>query len=1054
MSGDYSRLTDHTRKRFAAVLMQQGRVHLDSDWNELVDELTRRARVQSLDTFGEAAVPMTTPDGFKLTIPPGPPSPLDVAIGAGRCYVGGLLAEAFPGEQVGGAALSYLHQPYLPSPSPVGSAGLFYLDVWLREVTWLEDPDLLEVALGGIDTTTRVQTVWQVKFLGGAGGPPPDCTTDLDAVFPASAGRLSTRAVQPPAPDDPCLLPETGGFRGVENRLYRIEIHAGGAVGAASFKWSRENASVATVVQKIETIGLGSTITVERIGRDPVLRFQKDDWVEVQDDVRELTGAAGAMARVTAVSEVDRTLALDRVLPATLDASKPERHTRVRRWDHRAGVDTATGAIPAASAIGTWFAVEDGIEVQLALDATAAVQEFHVADTWSFAARTADASVEILAQAPPRAIEHHYVPLATLLPGPALSDCRTLWPPAAAGCECVCVTAASHASGSLTLQTAINSVIGAGGGKVCVGPGVFVITAPLAIQGMVSVTLSGTGASSAIAYVGGGGAIEVRDAGEVTIEHLAIINDGRKADPASAAVSAISVAGVVLWLRVERCAMLVRPPNNRDPLRGDGAAVVLRDVIADCAICDNLVFAVAGVASGAGLFAGPDYLVLGRALIERNLIGAASDGVRLDGLTILGGDLVVRGNWITGAGNAGITLLGTQLLSIKRFAAGAVTVAGNHLAAPVGTGIVAGLSDLTIQDNELIGPQASGGTGSQPGIVLVRTAFSPVIGRCIIAQNRVLGAGGDAIAIDTEVTDLTVRGNLVRRAAGGVIMTDDARAGTISVEDNQILDIRGPTGAGAFGIRLSRVLARADASGNTLSGVVAVAGQPAAGILFIHCAGSRADGNVIEAVAAGAQPGGISPFWASLAAMPPFGDVDFVDNLIDQVQALAGDPRAVSHWRAIWVLTAIGEFAPLPGLERLKIANTDLVVFGNGDALAVTGRVERASVRDNTVATGENVLPLIEVHVQTDITCTGNRAAMAVGTSDTWAVRLTARTLIVSNNRSHCGNNSAGDLDLRTLGAATGLPLATVVGNVVHHPIVLNSAPLPAPWQPLNITNA
>jgi hypothetical protein len=111
-------------------------------------------------------------------------------------------------------------------------------------------------------------------------------------------------------------------------------------------------------------------------------------------------------------------------------------------------------------------------------------------------------------------------------------------------------------------------------------------------------------------------------------------------------------------------------------------------------------------------------------------------------------------------------------------------------------------------------------------------------------------------------------------------------------------------------------------------------------------------------------------------------------------------------------------------------------------------------VRDNTVGTGENVLPLIEVQVQTDITCTGNRAVMAVGTSDTWAVRLTARTLIVSNNRSHCGNSSAGDLDLRTLGAATGLPLATVVGNVVHRPIVLNSAPLPAPWQPLNITNA
>lgn len=1052
MSGDYSRLTDRTRKRFAAPLMQQGRVHLDSDWNELVDEVTRRARMQSLDTFGEAAVPSTTPDGFELTLLAGPPSPLDVAIGAGRCYVGGLLAEAFPDERVDGVPLSYLHQPYLPSPPAIAGSGLFFLDVWLREVTWLEDPDLLEVALGDIDTTTRLQTVWQVKFLGGTTGPAPDCTTDLDAAFPPSAGRLSTRAVQPPSPDDPCLLPESGGFRGVENRLYRIEIHTGGPTGKASFKWSRENASVATVVQKIETTGTSSTITVERIGRDPVLRFHKDDWVEIQDDVRELGGQAGAMARVTAVSEADRTLTLDRALSG-FDASKPARHTRVRRWDQRAGVD-ANGCIPATAATGGWFMLEDGVEVQLSL-AKAAVQEFHVADTWWFAARTADASVEILGQAPPRAIAHRYAPLATLLPGPKLSDCRTLWPPAA-GCECVCVTAESHASGALTLQAAVDKVIQAGGGKVCVGPGRFVIATPLVIRSADSLTLSGTGPSSAIRYAGAGGAIEVIGASDLAIEDLEIVNDTHGIDRPDGAVNGISVNDAI-DLRIERCSIAVLQPKGPPRQRGDGAAVLLAGLVHDCVIRDNTTRAGAGVASAAGETGGPVSLALTHVRIERNWFRADLDGVVLDGFTMYRGDVVVCDNTVVGADHAGITLLGIQPVSATRLSSGA-TIAGNSLDVRTGRGIVAGLFDLTIRDNDILGPLASGKTGTQPGIALVRTPLTPSLRRCVITGNRVLGAGGNAIEIDSDVFELTVRDNIVQRAAGGVVMTDDASAEVLTVVDNEILGIRGPADAGAFGIRLSGVRVRADAVGNVVGKVVAAGGQPAAGILFVNCLTSRAHGNVIDAVTASAAPDSAPPLWAGLAAMPMFGDVDFSDNRIGQTQAApTSTGGAVSRWRGIWVANAVGTASLPHGIELLRVANTDVVVFGNGEVAVATGRTERATVRDNMVGTGENVLPLIEVSAQTDVTCAGNRVVMSLGTNETWAVRLRSGTLIVSSNRVHCGNLSAGDLDLHAAVGAqpptgVGMPLATVLGNLVHRSIFVNAAPLAAPWLPLNIT--
>src|SRR5215213_376088 len=71
---------------------------------------------------------------------------------------------------------TYTTQPDYPNPIELdledldpneSRTDLVYLDVWQRHITAIEDPDILEVALGGPDTTTRVKTVWQVKVLKG-----------------------------------------------------------------------------------------------------------------------------------------------------------------------------------------------------------------------------------------------------------------------------------------------------------------------------------------------------------------------------------------------------------------------------------------------------------------------------------------------------------------------------------------------------------------------------------------------------------------------------------------------------------------------------------------------------------------------------------------------------------------------------------------------------------------------------------------------------------------------------------------------------------------------
>src|SRR3954453_15966052 len=190
MPGDYTRKTFDPRRDRVGVFQQQGRVTVDADFNELVHLLDRRLRVTADDTFGgnaggirRAVVPSETPDGFRITVAGGA-----ITIGPGRVYVDGILVDnhgglpdAFDGvtEEVRGTGdLPYDPQPYQPSPEPISGDGnhLVYLDVWHRERTWVEEPGQLDPALYGVDTATRRQVVWQVKFLADAGDN-ADCST-------------------------------------------------------------------------------------------------------------------------------------------------------------------------------------------------------------------------------------------------------------------------------------------------------------------------------------------------------------------------------------------------------------------------------------------------------------------------------------------------------------------------------------------------------------------------------------------------------------------------------------------------------------------------------------------------------------------------------------------------------------------------------------------------------------------------------------------------------------------------------------------------------------
>ena len=66
--------------------------------------------------------------------------------------------------------------------------------------------------------------------------------------YNAAAGTPAAGGARPAdtVPEEASIVPATSGYLGVENQLYRVEVHTGGTVAASkpTFKWSRENGSV------------------------------------------------------------------------------------------------------------------------------------------------------------------------------------------------------------------------------------------------------------------------------------------------------------------------------------------------------------------------------------------------------------------------------------------------------------------------------------------------------------------------------------------------------------------------------------------------------------------------------------------------------------------------------------------------------------------------------------------------------------------------------------------------------------------------------------------
>jgi hypothetical protein len=453
MRGDFSRIRFSSAKQYTAVLEQQGRVRVDADSNEqsAIEDYLRRTAIS--DIVGEFGGPEGD-CGFEITLDDD-----KLSIGKGRYYVDGLIVE-------NPNVIDWEDQPFLLNAGESsfdlllrvfqakGTARLqLWLEVWQRVVTPLDDPCLMEPALGQADTTLRLQTVWRVigevvedteadvasstaasiadtaamrkAILEQAKGAelsyanaPASANESLslykdDSAQPITGATDTTQAVNVDAGVSPqeesstccdsmynietwkstgamrvdlqpggdtcgCDPISTAGYRGLENQLYRVEIHTGGDLTSATFKWSRENGSVVVAVTGVQ----GAVVQVASLGPDANLGFEPGQWVELSDDF-DLFGPdpnlPGALYQIQSVDPAGMSVTVtSSVLPVD-----PSHNARMRRWDQSGPTITSEGIPVSTSAI----ALENGIEV------TFQPGTYASGDYWTIPARTATGQI-------------------------------------------------------------------------------------------------------------------------------------------------------------------------------------------------------------------------------------------------------------------------------------------------------------------------------------------------------------------------------------------------------------------------------------------------------------------------------------------------------------------------------------------------------------------------------------------------------------------------------------------------------------------------------------
>ncbi|MDT7543557.1 MAG: hypothetical protein QOE33_3461 [Acidobacteriota bacterium] len=494
MGSDKARDSYDEKQQYRSVVMQQGRVTLDADWNEAQEIIDEEFRKEALDFVG----PVGTPDdGYRISVPKGL-TDYDFQIGAGTMYVGGMRVSLPPSTGKGGIS-TYLHQPDWISPAPPKQPAheFVYLTLDEREVSAVEDASLREVALGGPDTAGRTRLIQRIHRASVGAQSCGSALAEVQKSWKAigltldprtmrldSAARLQVGFEKAKLPPDLCEPTAQGGYLGAENQLIRVQITA-----QNKLIWGYDNASF---LYRIDNVAADNQTL--RLKSRPVDDFHAPRAQQVVEALRATTrlangeyvaeSAGHASALLSGYKSDDQTVMLKDALPPDYLMPKGTPRLFLRVWEQEL---TFTP--------GTPFALgETGVQVTLKVPAG---QKFHVGDFWSFAVRPSTPTQlypeRYLTPQPPEGPRVWACPLAVIeWQSPqqaAVADCREQFDnlvelskrKSVGGC-CTVVIKPEDVK-QRTLQSFLDDQIKAEPLSVCLKPGIYELTEPIRLHG-------------------------------------------------------------------------------------------------------------------------------------------------------------------------------------------------------------------------------------------------------------------------------------------------------------------------------------------------------------------------------------------------------------------------------------------------------------------------------------------------------------------------------------------------------------------------------------------
>lgn len=552
MKGDFSKWVDRKeikKNNFNGVLHQQGKVLLDSDWNVQTSINNNWQDTAGRDIIGAgvAAVPAEEPDGFKVTAASVVKNEVKITVKPGRAWVDGLLVYLDEDNDV---IATYLEPPIQDPAASVstiapGVRDAVILEIWREAVNGFQIPEtLIEPALGGPDTTERVQIAMAFRLLRLAKG--DNCNNIGDKLKDdfSKKGKLKISLQPTTVINGDCPVTRGGGYTGFEHNLYRIEIAKVESGVPPMFKWSQFNGGlVGRGIFDAAKNKVTITANLQPIVTSDTRGFYLEA-VEYDSDAGYWKVTYGAKVTLNNENELELPASpMFGSIPADTTPTGEENHVFFRLWNDIRLISDFPKAVAPAEPVE----LRDGIRLEFEQPAAA---NYIPGDYWTFPVRAGEIKNDqvLIDWKTPAGIHYHRAPLAIMnwnskrdiiFEKGDIEDCRDIFPPLTKQTICCSFKVgdgrSSHGDFD-SIEEALKHLPGSGG-EICLLPGLHETN--LLIEGRQNIKIRGcdkrtkiiprkSGRDAPIFHVVDSKGITLENMDMVTLNGTAIVLEGTK----------------------------------------------------------------------------------------------------------------------------------------------------------------------------------------------------------------------------------------------------------------------------------------------------------------------------------------------------------------------------------------------------------------------------------------------------------------------------------------------------------------------------------------------